>query len=95
MRAAALLPAVTGNIGKPGAGFYYLNGKAATRGVDMAGLQGGKLRRKPVRADQPYGSGGPSRGSAQEQRAVHLEQQHRRVGPEPDAPAQRSRARTC
>ncbi len=47
-RAAALLPAVTGNIGKPGAGIYYLNGKAATRGFDMAGLQGGKLRRKPA-----------------------------------------------
>jgi anaerobic selenocysteine-containing dehydrogenase len=47
-RACALLPAVTGNIGKPGAGIYYLNGKAATRNFDMAGLQGAKLRRKPV-----------------------------------------------
>jgi anaerobic selenocysteine-containing dehydrogenase len=47
-RAAALLPAVTGNIGKPGAGIYYLNGKAATRGFDMAGLQGARLRRKPA-----------------------------------------------
>ena len=25
MRACAILPAVTGNIGKPGAGFVYLN----------------------------------------------------------------------
>lgn len=48
VRACALLPAVTGNIGKPGAGIYYLNGKAATRGFDMAGLQGAKLRRGPA-----------------------------------------------
>ncbi len=48
VRACALLPAVTGNIGKPGAGIYYLNGKAATRGFDMAGLQGVNLRREPV-----------------------------------------------
>ena len=33
VRACALLPAVTGNIGKPGAGFLYLNG-TETRGVD-------------------------------------------------------------
>ena len=32
MRACALLPAVTGNLGKPGAGFLYLNG--ANRGID-------------------------------------------------------------
>jgi anaerobic selenocysteine-containing dehydrogenase len=48
VRACSLLPAVTGNIGKPGAGIYYLNGKAATRGFDMAGLQGAKLRRDKV-----------------------------------------------
>ncbi|MHA1570013.1 MAG: molybdopterin-containing oxidoreductase family protein [Alphaproteobacteria bacterium] len=39
MRAAALLPAVTGNFGKPGAGFYYLNGKSA-RGIDVAHIDG-------------------------------------------------------
>jgi anaerobic selenocysteine-containing dehydrogenase len=33
MRAAALLPAATGNIGRPGAGFLYLNG-SDTRGID-------------------------------------------------------------
>ena len=46
MRAAAMLPAVTGNIGKPGTGVYYLNGKGPTRGMDMdyvgqAGLRAG------------------------------------------------------
>jgi anaerobic selenocysteine-containing dehydrogenase len=39
MRAAALLPAVTGNFAKPGAGFYYLNGKSA-RGVDLPHITG-------------------------------------------------------
>jgi len=33
VRACALLPAVTGNLGKPGAGFLYLNG-TGSRGVD-------------------------------------------------------------
>ena len=33
MRACALLPAVTGNLGKPGAGFLYLNG-GDSRGID-------------------------------------------------------------
>lgn len=33
MRAAALLPAATGNIGRPGSGFLYLNGSDA-RGID-------------------------------------------------------------
>lgn len=38
-RACAMLPAFTGNIGKPGAGFYYLNGSAgiiARKGVAPA-----------------------------------------------------------
>jgi anaerobic selenocysteine-containing dehydrogenase len=34
MRACSLLPAVTGNLGKPGAGFVYLNFDAAQRGID-------------------------------------------------------------
>jgi anaerobic selenocysteine-containing dehydrogenase len=34
MRACALLPAVTGNLGKPGAGFTYLNFDLASRGID-------------------------------------------------------------
>jgi anaerobic selenocysteine-containing dehydrogenase len=37
MRAAALLPAITGNIGRPGAGFLYLNG-SDSRGIDGATL---------------------------------------------------------
>jgi anaerobic selenocysteine-containing dehydrogenase len=48
MRAAAMLPAITGNIGKPGAGVYYLNGKGATRGLDMGSLGGGELRATPA-----------------------------------------------
>jgi anaerobic selenocysteine-containing dehydrogenase len=34
MRACSLLPAITGNIGKPGAGFVYLNFDMALRGID-------------------------------------------------------------
>jgi anaerobic selenocysteine-containing dehydrogenase len=34
MRACAMLPAVTGNLGKPGAGFLYLNGNLRARGID-------------------------------------------------------------
>ena len=34
MRACSILPAVTGNIGKPGAGFVYLNFDMARRGID-------------------------------------------------------------
>jgi len=43
MRATALLPAVTGNVGKPGAGFYYLNDTAGFAGVDEAWLAGANL----------------------------------------------------
>ncbi len=38
MRACALLPAVTGNLGKPGAGLLYLNFNLARRGIDDAYL---------------------------------------------------------
>lgn len=34
MRACSLLPAITGNLGKPGAGFVYLNFDFAQRGID-------------------------------------------------------------
>lgn len=34
MRACSILPAVTGNLGKPGAGFVYLNFDLAQRGID-------------------------------------------------------------
>jgi anaerobic selenocysteine-containing dehydrogenase len=43
MRAVALLPAATGNIGKYGAGFLYLNGWD-TRGVDPAYLTAAHLK---------------------------------------------------
>lgn len=38
MRACALLPAVTGNLGKPGAGILYLNFNLEQRGIDGAYL---------------------------------------------------------
>jgi anaerobic selenocysteine-containing dehydrogenase len=38
MRAVAMLPALTGNVGKPGAGFLYLNG-GGTRGIDYDYLE--------------------------------------------------------
>ncbi|HUE11851.1 MAG TPA: molybdopterin-dependent oxidoreductase, partial [Steroidobacteraceae bacterium] len=43
MRACALLPAVTGNLCKPGAGFLYLNGNLQQRGMDEAYLTGAHL----------------------------------------------------
>lgn len=45
MRAASLLPALTGNIGKPGAGFLYLNG-LDNRGVDDSYLLGCDLAKE-------------------------------------------------
>lgn len=39
VRAVGLLPAATGNLGRPGAGFLYLNG-AASRGLDESKLAG-------------------------------------------------------
>jgi anaerobic selenocysteine-containing dehydrogenase len=43
MRACALLPAVTGNLCKPGAGFLYLNGNLRQRGIDEEYLVGAHL----------------------------------------------------
>lgn len=43
-RAAAMLPAVTGNIGKPGTGVNFLNGKGPTRGMEMGYLSRADLR---------------------------------------------------
>ena len=43
-RAAAMLPALTGNIGKPGTGLYFLNAKGTTRGMDMGYLGRADLR---------------------------------------------------
>ncbi|MDH3474954.1 MAG: molybdopterin-dependent oxidoreductase [Rhodospirillales bacterium] len=48
MRACALLPAVTGNIGRPGAGIYYLNG-SGPRNIDGGYVSAPQLRREPAR----------------------------------------------
>ncbi len=45
MRAIGLLPALTGNIGKPGAGITYLNVAALAAGIDLDGLAGADLVR--------------------------------------------------
>jgi anaerobic selenocysteine-containing dehydrogenase len=46
-RAVSLLSAASGNIGKPGAGFYYLNG-SGRKGIDGEYLDGAALRRAPL-----------------------------------------------
>jgi len=43
MRACALLPAISGNLCKPGAGFLYLNGNLRQRGMDEEYLTGAHL----------------------------------------------------
>ncbi len=43
-RAVAMLPAVTGNIGKPGTGISFLNGKGTTRNMEMGYLGRADLR---------------------------------------------------
>jgi anaerobic selenocysteine-containing dehydrogenase len=48
IRACALLPAVTGNLCKPGAGFLYLNGNLQQRGMDEDYLSAPHLRRSQV-----------------------------------------------
>jgi anaerobic selenocysteine-containing dehydrogenase len=48
MRACAMLPALTGNIGKPGAGFLYLNANLADRGIDEAYLTAPHLAASPA-----------------------------------------------
>ncbi len=45
-RAVSLLSAASGNIGKSGAGFYYLNG-SGRKGIDGAYVDGASLRRAP------------------------------------------------
>ena len=49
MRACALLPAATGNVGKPGAGFYYLNG-SGRKGIRESRITAPQLRREPERS---------------------------------------------
>lgn len=47
MRAIGLLPALTGNVGKPGAGFYYLNITPIFAGIDLGWLGGADLAKVP------------------------------------------------
>src|SRR5262249_33499026 len=49
-RACAMLPAVTGNFGRPGSGLYYLNLDPAVRGLDDDYLVAAHLRRGPRRS---------------------------------------------
>lgn len=46
MRALGLLPALTGNIGKPGAGFCYLNVTPVFAGIDLDWLGGAEIARE-------------------------------------------------
>ena len=48
MRAVGLLPAMTGNVGKPGAGFCYLNITPIFAGIDLDWLSGAALASAPV-----------------------------------------------
>lgn len=43
MRAVGLLPSLTGNVGKAGAGFCYMNSTASLAGIDTASLGGANL----------------------------------------------------
>ncbi len=43
MRACGLLPTLTGNVGKPGAGFYYLNITPGVAGANLDALAGTQL----------------------------------------------------
>lgn len=47
IRSVALLPTATGNIGRPGTGFLYMNAPAA-RGIDLDWLAGTALRPSPA-----------------------------------------------
>jgi anaerobic selenocysteine-containing dehydrogenase len=47
MRACAVLPAVTGNLGKPGAGICYLNGDGP-RNIDFDYVSAGQSKRAPA-----------------------------------------------
>ena len=80
MRACALLPAVTGNLGKPGAGFLYLNG-AESRRIDETWLAAPQLASERSGSDQPHGSRGLPRGPGPIAGAFLLEHQHCRLEP--------------
>lgn len=50
MRTIGMLPAVTGNVGKPGAGFYYLNDTAEHAGVDYGYLVASQLAKPAAKS---------------------------------------------
>ena len=49
-RAAAMLPAITVNIGKPGTGLCFLNGKGTTRGLDMGYVGRADIRQSDTKS---------------------------------------------
>ena len=57
MRAIGMLPALTGNIRRPGSGFLYLNG-GESRGIDFDWLAGAELAAPMRRSVEPDGSRG-------------------------------------
>ena len=84
MRAAGLLPAACGFVGKPGGGIYYLNGGWAL-GLDDGEMEGEALRRGPARRSEPHGLGrGPRRPRAGAGLDL-LEHERRRLGPAPES----------
>ena len=95
VRAVAQLAALSGNVGKPGTGFLYLNGagnRDARRGLRRR-CASGWLTARP---HQPHGPGRLPRGPAARTSAVLLEHQHRRLQPRASAaPASAHARRTC
>ena len=95
MRACAVLPAATGNLGRPGAGFLYLNG-SDSRGIDFDYLTGARPAEatpaSPISQmdlaetlEDPARTGASSPGTSTSQRRTPT--RHDSTG--------RSRARTC
>ncbi len=77
MRACAVLPAVTGNLGKPGAGVCYLNGDGP-RNIDSDYVGAAQLKRAPTPDDQPHGSRRRTRRPRARARLLLLEHERRR-----------------
>ena len=96
VRAVALLPIVTGNLGRAGCGVLYLNG-TDSRGIDedyLTGVVPGRERH--AGADRRHGARRSSRGPRPLEGALLLEHQYRGVEPGAGAAAGvRSSAKTC
>ena len=78
VRACALLPAVTGNLGKPGAGFLYLNG-TDSRGIDEDYLAATHLGSDPPAPISHMDLVDCLEDASPVAGALLLEHQHRRV----------------